>query len=291
MKTDITTVYFFLDEFYKLYAKEMQKIELPKKKKQTRHPKITMPEILTILVMYNFSYFKNFKAYYIMGVKQSDFHNKPSYNRFIELIPRALAVLSVLLKNLCINNKNAEKFIDATLLSVCHNKRITRNKVFKGLAAIGKTTKGWGFGFKLHLIIDTKGNIANLCITKANCDDRDVVDSLTTDIIGNIYGDKGYISIKLFKKLFARGLRLVTGIKKNMNNKLMSLYDKIMLRKRSLIETVFDYLKNTFNIEHSRHRSPCNAFVHIISVLIAYSIKNSKPNISANAFLLKGINT
>ena len=100
------------------------------------------------------------------------------------------------------------------------------------------------------------------------------------------HGDKGYISTKLFKKLFARKLRLVTGIKKNMKNKFMTIYDKVMLRKRSLIETVFDYLKNKFEIQHSRHRSPTNAFVHIISTLVAYSMKESKPQINSNAFLI-----
>lgn len=280
MQIDITTVYCLVEEFYKFYEEEIRR-ELPRAHRVTRVSPLTMPEILTILVTYSFSYYKHFNAYYIEGVKVKDFNNKLSYNRLIELLPRALPIASVLLKTLCCSNKQSQdKFIDATSLAVCSVKRISSNKVFKDLAKLGVTTKGYFLGFKLHLVIDTKGTIVNACLTRGNCDDRSVVENLTVKMIGKLYGDKGYISADLFKKLFARGLHMITGIKKNMKNKLMHTYDKIMLRKRSLIETVFDYLKNKFNLEHTRHRSPYNAFGHIITTLIAYSLKPCKPSIA-----------
>ena len=114
---------------------------------------------------------------------------------------------------------------------------------------------------------------------KGNVDDRAPVADLTKELTGSIYADKGYIKQNLFVNLYERGLKMIHGIKKNMPNKLMELKEKVMLRKRNLIETVFDYLKNKMNLEHTRHRSPINAFVHIISTLIAYCFKKTKPSI------------
>jgi transposase len=138
---------------------------------------------------------------------------------------------------------------------------------------------GFFYEFKLHLIINEKGEIVALKLTKGNVDDRTPVHNLTKNLIGSIYVDKGYIKQNLFIDLYERGLKMVHEIKKNMPNKLMDLKEKIMLRKRNLIETVFDYLKNKMNLEHTRHRSPINAFVHIVSTLIAYCFKKSKPSI------------
>ena len=200
-------------------------------------------------------------------------------------MPRTFPILCFLIKSLCHDNQEGIYFIDSTSLAVCNPKRISRNKVFTGLAELGKSSKGWFFGFKLHLIIDAKGHPVDLCITKGNCSDINVVEDLTVSMTGKLYGDKGYISADLFKKLFERSLHLVTGIKKNMKKNLMSWTDKLCLRKRSIIETVFDYLKNKFELEHSRHRSVSNAFVHILSVLIAYTLKPTKPSIKFDFIL------
>ncbi len=171
-------------------------------------------------------------------------------------------------------------YIDATSIAVCHPKRTSRNKVFKGLAKIGKTTYWWFFGFKLHMVINEKGEIQGVTLTKGNVDDRKPVPNLTEKLIGLLFGDKGYIKKELFEKLFDRGLKLVTKGKKGMKNTLMLLEEKIFLRKRSIIETVFGYLKNRLELEHSRHRSPINFLVHIFSTLVSYSMKPKKPCIS-----------
>ncbi len=171
-------------------------------------------------------------------------------------------------------------YIDATSIAVCHPKRTSRNKVFKGLAKIGKTTYWWFFGFKLHMVINEKGEIQGVTLTKGNVDDRKPVPNLTEKLIGLLFGDKGYIKKELFEKLFDRGLKLVTKVKKGMKNTLMLLEEKIFLRKRSIIETVFGYLKNRLELEHSRHRSPINFLVHIFSTLVSYSMKPKKPCIS-----------
>ena len=119
----------------------------------------------------------------------------------------------------------------------------------------------------------------NAKLTKGNVDDRSVVPQMTANMKG--FADKGYISKDLFLRLMVRGLKIITGIKRSMKNILMSFEEKILLRKRSLVEMVFDYLKNKFMLEHSRHRSFINILVHIISTLTSYQLKSTKPSFSA----------
>ena len=126
----------------------------------------------------------------------------------------------------------------------------------------------------------------NAKLTKGNVDDRSVVPQMTADMKGFLFADKGYISKDLFLRLMARRLKIITGIKRTMKNILMSFEEKMLLRKRSLVETVFDYLKNKFMLEHSRHRSFINMVVHIISTLIAYQLKTSKPSVYGMFILL-----
>ena len=286
MKKDITELFYYVDEFTEGMEKEIRTHQLssqPCFSLPTRIPGLCMGEIVTIILMFQYSPCRNFKYFYksYMVLYREEFPLMPSYERFISLMPRALIFLTLLLYSLFTPGKGIG-FIDATSLAVCHPKRITRNKVFKGLAALGKTTKGWFFGFKLHVIVDDKGNLIKAKLTKGNVDDRHVVSEMTEGLMGLLFGDKGYIDKELFLKLYRKGLKLVTGLKKNMKNKLMIWHEKILLRKRSLVETVFDYLKNKLQLEHTRHRSPFNMLVHLISTLIVYQLKSSKPAISQN---------
>ena len=138
---------------------------------------------------------------------------------------------------------------------------------------------GWFFGFKLHLVINTQGEIMSFHITKGNVDDRVPLDILFKGLRGKVFGDKGYISKKEFEKYLEQGLQLITNLKSNMKPKIMPYLDKILLRKRSIIETVNDFLKNTCQIEHTRHRSPFNFFVNLLAGLVAYSKLPKKPSI------------
>ena len=152
--------------------------------------------------------------------------------------------------------------------------------MFDGLAARGKTSMGWFFGLKLHFVINHKGQIMALKITPGNTADSSVLDEIAKYLSGKLYADKGYISRALFNRLWQRGLHLITGIRRNMRNYLMPLADKLMLRKRFVIETVLDILKCDMGLEHSRHRSVINAMVHILSCLVAYAFRPGKPSIS-----------
>lgn len=147
------------------------------------------------------------------------------------------------------------------------------------MAKRGKTTAGWFYGFKLHLIINDKGEILAFQLTSGNVSDVSMVETLSKGIIGKLFGDKGYISAKLAKSLFERGLKLFTTIRSNMKQKLMSLEDKLLLRKRSLVETVNDQLKNISQVEHSRHRSVWNFLVNMLSGIVAYTHQPKKPSL------------
>jgi len=170
-------------------------------------------------------------------------------------------------------------FLDSTTINVCHTRRIHSHKVFENLAKKGKSSTGWFFGFKLHLAINDKGEIIAFCLTPGNVDDRDwkVISKLTKEMFGKVFADRGYLSAPLFEKLYSNGIQLITKLKKNMKNKLMDMTDKILLRKRAIIECVNDFLKNICQIEHSRHRSVANFIVNIISGLVAYSFLPKKP--------------
>lgn len=200
------------------------------------------------------------------------------YDRFIKLIKLAFPALVCLFKSL--EGKVTEyMFIDSTPMAVCHNLREKRHKVFKGLAFKGKTSTGWFFGFKLNLIFNTRGEIVRLQITRGNTSDLKPVADLVKGLKGNLIGDKGYISKKLFSQLFDQGVTLITKVKKNMKNCLMKTMDKLMLMKRSFIETIFSSMKSLNTLIHHRHRCPFNAFAHLFAGLINYQLRPDKPSL------------
>lgn len=190
--------------------------------------------------------------------------------------------LAIFLKTCCLGKCTGISYIDSTPLRSCHIKREKQHKVFKGIAQKGQCSLGWFYGFKLHIIINDRGEILDFIITPGNVNDRKPLNDMDLHkrIFGKLYGDKGYISKDLFEKLFVDGVHLITKIKKNMKNSLMLLQDKIALRKRALIETVNDELKNICQIEHTRHRSFENFTTNLLSGLIAYSFFDKKPSIN-----------
>jgi len=280
MKKDITELYSFIDDFCKIYLEYEKSKLLPSFKQRDRDNKMSLSEMLTILIMFHTSYAKNFKFFYKIYVEylhRNDFPIALSYTRFVALMPKLFMPLNILI-HLLFGEQTGIYFIDSTVIKACHNKRRYSNKVFLGLAKSSKSSMGYFYGFKLHLVINNKGSIMALKMTRGNVDDRIPVQELTKGLTGIMAADKGYIKQNLFLNLYERGLKMVHGIKKNMANKLMDCKEKIILRKRNLIETVFDYLKNKMNLEHTRHRSFVNAFVHIISTLVAYSLIKNKPS-------------
>lgn len=283
MNIDITTLYVCLDDFCKLYESSLKSKALPAPRTRQRQGYLSLSEMLLIEVLYHFSHYKNFKYFYlhdILGRHRHHFTKLPCYDRFVALKKQLFMPLTLLLHSLS-GEETGLYFADSTPLKVCHNKRINNHKVFDGLAARGKSTMGWFFGFKLHIVINHKGQIMAVKITPGNVDDRLALEEMVRHLRGKCYADKGYIGKKIFADLWQKGLHLITGIRRNMKNHLMPFIDKMLLRKRFIIETIFGVMKTDFNLEHSRHRSPINAFVSILACLVAYTYKTDKPKIKA----------
>lgn len=278
----VTEIFYLTDEFCSEFQKSIQGHLLgnsPKKK-----PIMSQSEVITILIIFHGMQFKNLKHFYINYVQVHMKHLFPktvSYNRFVELSQQVNLPMTLFLKMQCLGECTGITYTDSTPIRVCKNKRIKQNKVFKGIAAVGKSTMGWFYGFKLHLIVNEKGDLLNFVITQGNVDDREPLKDakFIEKIKGKLYADKGYISSKLTQLLFIDGIQLITGIRAKMKNCLLELKDKILLRKRSIIETINDELKNICQVEHSRHRSFENFISNLISGLIAYSFFPKKPSI------------
>jgi IS5 family transposase len=279
---DIITLFCDIDDFCKLFIPAWHRRQLTcGERKRRRATRLTASEMMTLVVHFHQSHYRNFKAYYLLYVcrhLRDCFPDLLSYTRFVALMPSVLIPLCVYLQNRK-GTATGLAFIDATSIVVCHNRRIHSHKVFKKIAKRGKTSIGWFYGFKLHLVVNERGELLAFYITPGNVDDRKPVAHLTKGLTGKLFGDKGYISKALFEALLAEGLQLITRLRKGMVNRLMPLIDKILLRKRALIETIHDQLKNICQSEHSRHRRVNNFMVNLIAGLIAYTHQPCKPSL------------
>jgi len=285
MESKTTEIFYLVDEFCKEFYKADEGHVLTQTTvKKTRNRKFVLSdsEVITIMILFHQKQYRNFKHFYIYYVQrhlQADFPQTVSYNRFVELQQKAVMPMVLFLQLCCLGKCTGISFIDSTPLRVCHIRREHSHKVFKGLATKGQCSIGWFFGFKLHIVINDKGEILDFLFTQGNVDDREPLKdkNFHDKIFGKLFGDKGYISKSLFENLFIDGIHLITKPRKNMKNSLMLLQDKILLKKRALIETVNDELKNICQIEHTRHRSFGNFISNLISGLIAYSFFPKKP--------------
>ena len=284
----VTEIFFIIDEFDKNFEKIVSDHSLVQNtdlKQRNRKSTLSDSEVMTILILFHSGHYRDLKHYYINHVKKhmkSEFPQTVSYNRFVELQKKVVVKLAIFLKMFCLGKCIGISYIDSTPIRVCYIKREKQHKVFKGFAQKGQCSLGWFYGFKLHLIINDKGEILDFIITPGNIDDRKPLSDMNLHkrIFGKLFGDKGYISKDLFEQLFIDGVHLITKIKKNMKNSLMLLQDKIALRKRALTETVNDELKNICQVEHTRHRSFDNFVTNLLSELIAYSFFDKKPSIN-----------
>ena len=284
---NLVEIYCIFDDFCKIFEPELKKhmIDMDGKAHRNRPCRVSDAEIMTMLVLFHTSHFRDLKTFYTGYVCQhlrQEFPNKLSYNRFVER-QRKVALHLLMFLNICALGKcTGISIIDSTPIVSCHIKRVHMHKTMRGLAAMGKCTMGWFYGFKLHLVINDKGEIIQWMLTPGNTDDRDPLknEKFTEKLFGKLFADRGYISQDLFEKLFIDDIHLVTKIKKNMKNSLMNIYDKICLRKRAVIETVNDELKNICQIEHTRHRSVDNFVTNLVSALIAYNFMPKKPQMN-----------
>jgi hypothetical protein len=251
-----------------------------------RAGRLSDSEALTIMIHFHQSHYRTFKAYYQDHVEvylKAEFPQLISYGRFVQRMPRLLGWLCLYLFSrfgLC----SGISFVDATFIAVCDNRRINQHQVFKGIAARGKGSTGWSFGFKLHLVVNDAGELLAVYLTAANRHELKALPKLVKRLFGKLFADMAYLSQSMFEQLMEQGIQLVTKLKSNMKNKLMLMTDKLLLRKRSIIETINDQLKNISQIEHSRHRSPIHFLVNLVSGLIAYTHQTKKPSLDRFQF-------
>jgi len=271
-----------VDDFWKAFAPGFQAHQLHTGAiKRQRAGQLSDSEVMTILIHFHHAHHRTFKAYYTQYVcvyLRGEFPALVSYSRFVELIPSVLVPLAAYLES-CRGTCTGISFIDSTPLAVCKNPRIHQHRVFAGLAERGKNSVGWFFGFKLHLLINHVGELLAWRLTAGNVDDRQPLPQMAAGLVGKLIGDKGYLSQPLLERLLQQGLHLITPIRKNMRNRLLPFTDKLLQRKRALLETINDQLKNLSQIEHSRHRSPTNFLVNLVAGLIAYCHQLKKPSV------------
>lgn len=254
-------------------------------RQRLRATQLSESEIMTIMIHFHQSGYRTFKDYYTRHVQKhlSDaFPTLVSYGRFVNLMPRVGLPLYVYLR-LLMGRCTGISFVDSTPLKVCHNKRIRQHRVFDSFAERGKTTMGWFFGFKLHLVINHQGELLNFDLTPGNVDDRTPLIGFAARLFGKLFGDKGYLSRALADSLREQGLDLVTAIRRNMPPQILPLEDKLWLRKRAVIESINNLLKNQAQVEHSRHRSVNNFFVNLVAGLAAYCHRPEKPVVQLSA--------
>lgn len=266
-------------KFYPVWEKQQLESGV---KKRRRAGNMSPSEIMTILIHFHQSNHRDFKNYYLGYVHQNlraEFPQLLSYTRFMGVVQNILVPLCAYF-DFCKGTPTGLSFVDSTSLKVCHQIRIPRHRVFDQIAQRGKSSMGWFYGFKLHLVINHHGEILSAKITTANIDDRAPLPDMLEGIWGKIYADKGYVSKELREKLKEKGIDLLTNVRRNMKKIPMELWDKVMLRKRFIIETVNDQLKSISQIEHTRHRSVHGLMLNILGGLIAYCHKKDKPSIN-----------
>lgn len=279
----VVELFCHVDDFCQVFESGYRaKLTAAGQRERWRTGELCLSEIMTILIGFHQSHYRDFKAYYrehVCRYQRSEFPRLVSYPRFVALTPDALIPLCAYLGSL-FGSCSGISFIDSTPLAVCHNARIHQHRVFAGLAERGKSSTGWFFGFKLHVVFNDHGELLDFMLTPGNVHDIKALPRLAKRLFGKLFGDKGYISAALFRTLFeSHHVQLITKLKRNMKNQLMPLVDKLLLRKRAIAETIIDQLKNISQIEHTRHRSPANFLVNLVCGLIAYCHQPTKPSL------------
>ena len=283
----VTEIFCMADDFCKFFDAMMKKYTIKEARKRNYHRDGTLSkaEVMVIMILFHNSGYRCLKHFYLEHVCKRLRHLFPevvSYNRFVELEKEVAIPLALFIKKVLLGKCTGVSFVDSTPLRVCRNQRIHIHKTFKGIARRGKCSMGWFFGFKLHLICNEKGELLSFMITPGDVDDRKPLDhkAFVEFLYGKLVGDKGHVGKELFQRLFVDGIQLITKLKSNMKGAIMSMSDRLLTRKRAIIETINDELKNIAQVEHSRHRSFDNFIVNILGALAAYCFFPKKPCIA-----------
>ena len=250
-------------------------------RKRRRSNVLSLSEVMTLMVLFHQLRFRQFKRFYLdygCRYRRPAFPTLPSYPRCVALLPRGarpLAAVCEALKGSC----DGISIVDATPLAVCDHRRITRHRVFRNIAARGQTSMGWFDGFKLHTLINSRGELLRLKLTAGNVDDRKLLPHRCRGLFGYLLADKGYLAQRLTQALAERNSHLITTRRKNMKPAPRTAFEKARRRRRCLLETVCAELKHLCQIEPTRHRSVGNFRVNLMAGLVAYCWADNKPTL------------
>lgn len=291
MLAPIEEIFFQIDNFCNQFLPEFQKKMLNNHPCKKRQSSLFESEIITLMILFHMSHYRTFKDFYYqcaLRTLRPYFPKLVSYTRFVELQSTVVIPFASFLMQ-CSGTETGVYIVDSTPIKVCHNRRIKRHRVFKEIAQRGKSSMGWFYGFKLHIVVNHVGELMSFMLTPGNTDDRKPLKALFKKLQGIAIGDKGYISEKEKSELAKDGVDLVTNVRKNMKSKSLSMLKKFYLSKRRVVETIIDQLKNIYQIEHTRHRSPTNFLVNLFGGLAAYIWRPNKPAMSMNFFPVKNL--
>ncbi len=278
----LTELFCLIDDFCRRFEPAWERRQLTAGgRRRRRRTTLSLSELMTLIVLFHQLRFRQFKGFYLdYACRQlrAAFPTRPCYHRCVELLPRCAAPFAAwfeALKGAC----DGRSIVDATPLAVCDNRRIARHRLFQGSAARGKTSMGWFYDFKLHAIINSQGELIRLKLPPGNVDDRKPVLTLCQGLFGYLFADKGDIAQRLPQPLAGQDIQLITTLRKNMKPVSRTDFEKALLRRRCLIETVFDELKNLCPIQHTRHRSVGNFLVNLMAGIVAYCLSDHKPTL------------
>ena len=284
---NIITLFCEIDDFFLDYEKWVSTQclpETPPLETRGRPRRLHPSEVMTILIAFQQSNYRTFKHFYLKHVCvywRAEFPHLVSYTRFVQLKKEVLTLLRLYLVSTTLGDCSGVSFVDSTRVRVCDNRRISSHRVFADVAECSKTSMGWFYGFKLHLVINHTGDLLDVALTPGNIDDRKPLRKFAERLHGSLYADRGnHISKDLREELGAQGVNLVYKVRKNMKRLDLSVSDEVLLKKRMLIESVIRELKTQMQLEHTRHRSFENFQVNVVSALIAYQLLETKPSLN-----------
>ena len=276
-ETMLITLYCIIDDFINALAATADGRKMLELWKAKRGPQrqLSLSEVLTLNILRFHYHIFDLKAFVRLAgcVYKPYFPGLPNYENFLKAANRSFPFTAMLLRYLLLLNRRMSRggvfFLDSTALSVCANGNIPTHRVTKGYASRGKTSKGWFYGFKLHGACDAWGNLVNLRFTTGSGHDSQEAEPLTDGLTGLFVGDAGYLlKQEVFVRLFEQHKRILSAARKNMK-RVMTKQQGQLLRKRSIIETVWGVLKERHGLVFHLARNMTGLFRHYCYSLLS----------------------
>ena len=247
-------------------------------RKVGRKSVLSQSEMLTILIFGTLLLqTKRLKSIYqlIQHHYKDCFPVLPDYSNFVRhshrLIPKLIEVLSQSLDT----GVNIG-FADSTMLPVCKPVRADRHKVAQGVAAFGKNHQGWHYGFKLHAMVNDRGQFCSFYFTPANVYDAQVIPRLITNELKILVGDSHYGARVMRERIWKEHRVIIIAPPHHTQKKrIATWWQNLLLSMRPKVESAFGILKEHFSLVSSFPRSISGYFLHYTRVLLAYQFSRT----------------